>query len=118
MHIQTSFGLNLQFLMVVTILSKLQFREHYADGTVKVSTPDLGFFASVYVLALKYDPDAYNQIKYNVDARKSEGMDATGPFSWKFYRKLPDTEAQRQCSSPGFRHFWPELLWVESIFME
>ena len=97
-----------------TSLDRMQCREHYLDGTEKTSLLDSR--ESLKVLALKYDPDAYIRSKYYMNnAGDTEGMDPTGPFSWRFSKELPDIE-------PWMRVLFDELPvplgWVEQISME
>lgn len=44
---------------------------------------------AVFVLVLKYDVEAYDRCGLYADRYSKAGMDPTGPFSWKFVRKLP-----------------------------
>lgn len=44
---------------------------------------------AVFVLVLKYDVEAYDRCGLYAGRYSEVGMDPTGPFSWKFVRKLP-----------------------------
>lgn len=65
----------------------LRFRAHYEDGSVK----DEDIYAQKHdimkVFCLRYDPFVYEHT--DGASPNSVGMDATGPYSWKFNRKLP-----------------------------
>ena len=87
----------------------VKIKEHYAypKGSTYIRTIE-GFL----VLVLRYDPESYNLCKqYSPQAKEAIGMDATGPFSWKFHRKLQDIEAREEnrrfC---GDKVIWSEVL--------
>ena len=72
--------------------------------------------AYMHIPALRYDPAAYTQSKYYMnDAGESEGMDATGPFSWKFHRKLLYATPQEQAHLGAASMSEPRSLWTEPV---
>lgn len=67
---------------------KIKLKVHYADGTEKSATSSI-IDGSMKIPVLAYDPESYKSSGYYASRREfSGGMDATGPFSWKFNRKL------------------------------
>ena len=61
------------------------------------------------VLVLRYDPESYKLCEYYASQSKEAiGMDATGPFSWKFRRNLPDIKALKHQQL-----YWP--VWEEVL---
>lgn len=105
---------------------KLRVRFHFMDGSIKETVFRPGR-VTLAVHVLRYDPDAYSRSKhYPPKAGISDEMDATGPFSWKFHRRLPDTQSKvessldemitahaepRRCRSDAVRR----LRWVETV---
>lgn len=66
-------------------LEHVGVRLHYSDGSVEI-----GAASFLDVPVLLYDPEAYSSIEYYLSQEEfTGGMDATGPYSWKFSRKLP-----------------------------
>lgn len=69
------------------------------------------------VPALKYDPHSYNLNKhYTMNAEGEDGMDATGPFLWKFHRKLSGIPENQESMSPEEASIRaPRMLWAEVL---
>lgn len=90
---------------------QLSLKLYYLDGSEE--TVD-SYLAEVPVLL--YAPEAYSLTEYySSQWEHSGGMDATGPYSWKFSRKLPDTresaDAAEGCESDDEK----EVLWAEAL---
>ena len=81
----------------------VKIKEHYLDGSTAIEAR-----SHFSVSMLRYDPESYDLCEHYSSRKKEEiGMDATGPFSWKFHRMLPD-------SKPG--EVWPHgPLWCEVL---
>lgn len=86
-----------------------------ADGSITIIKPQY-FGQSMLIEALRYDPHAYELSEY-YSSRKEEAncMDATGPFSWKFHRKLPDIQPREKLSCGEASIRAPEILWLEAF---
>ena len=71
----------------------------------------------IRVYALRYDPYAYDLCERYSSREKEDvpGIDATGPFSWKFERRLPDIKVRKPISPDEASIRAPRLLWVESL---
>lgn len=82
----------------------VKIRKHYLDGSTIIEA--ISHFS---VSMLRYDPESYNLCEHYSSQKKEEiGMDATGPFSWKFHRMLPDNK-------PG--EVWDDVpVWSEVSF--
>lgn len=92
-----------------THLNDLRCRTHYVDGSMKDEDMFPQKYGNMDVFCLRYDLFVYE----NADdtSPSSVGMDATGPYSWKFNRKLP---ADRSEDDKRYRRSNHEL-WHEII---
>ena len=66
-----------------------RFLQRSPEANFILASPSLSDKLSIYVL--RYDLSAYMDCVYYVDKMRIEdtGMDAMGPFSWRFRRYLP-----------------------------
>ena len=93
-----------------TDLRKTRIRWRYSDKIVTKRISSCSRTDVLMVPILKYDPYAYELgTKYMSKVGMTEGMDATGPFSWKFHRKLPRDLVS--VDEPSIHA--PRLLWAE-----
>ena len=87
----------------------------YSDG--RTDTRRIDCF---YIPVLSYDPEAYSLCEYySLKAEDANGMDATGPFSWKFHRKLFDISSSDDMPPGVLRRVgcWKEVL-IEPVKTE
>lgn len=81
---------------------RVTIKVHNADGSITLIQPSDA--TSLSVNALRYDPHAYDLNEYYSKRGKEEcDMDSTGPFSWKFYKRLPVIQT-------GKKVMWEEAL--------
>lgn len=95
-------------------LENISIREHNAGESAKlIESSD----RLLLVDALRYEPRAYVSNKYySSREREMDAMDATGPFSWKFHRKLPKIKSRNQASLDETSNRAPKsLLWSEVV---
>lgn len=107
---------------------KVRIKVHYADGSTEQTLETWEIFQ---INVLRYNPQAYKLSGlYSSRGEEAGGMDATGPFSWKFHRKLPDIQPREEpppnkTSNHAARRLWaideapvcaPERLWREFFF--
>lgn len=85
----------------------IKIKRYHADGSIALFPP---CYESVALDALRYHLQAYEWSEYYPSKGKEAGeMDPTGPFSWKFHRKLLDTPSWKQlCPIHA-----PLVLWRE-----
>lgn len=94
-------------------LENIRIKLHYADGSTTLTKP----YGSISIYALRYDPSAYDLSEYySSKVKEAGGMDATGPFSWKSIKKLPDPRPDEQLSVDEASIRAPKMLWVEVLF--
>lgn len=86
---------------------------HNTGGSTRLIEGHLKF---IHVPALRYDPYSYKLSGYNsFRGKEAGGMDATGPFSWKFHRKLPVTRPSERISPDEASLSLPEEIWRELL---
>lgn len=93
---------------------EINIKLHNADGSVTTFRPPQDG-QTVFITALLYDPHAYDLCNhYSIKGKEASGMDATGPFSWKFLRKLPATRFHEQLLPDKASIRAPLMVWVEA----
>ena len=89
----------------------IKIRIHYSTGSIVING-----FSSIHIKGLRYDPGSYSLCEhYSSQAKEANDMDATGPFSWKFHRKLPDIKPPRSMSPDEAMIRAPEFIWAELL---
>lgn len=88
----------------------IKIRGHSVDGSVTLIKSSS--WKDIYIQVLRYDPCAFALSEYySSRGKEADGMDAIGPFSWKFHRKLQDIGAREQASCiRASRILWREAL--------
>lgn len=117
-----SLGSHYQYLAIPdgVRLERLSVKLHYSDEPAQIIA-----VTSLDVPLLSYDPSAYAAADcYSSHWKSPSGMDATGPYSWRFSRKLPknqDSEgaavASKQSDNDSlFKSFFPSEwpVWSEA----
>lgn len=92
----------------------IKLKVYKEDGSIAIA--ELASDGDLYIVTLRYDPHAYDSSELHASRGKTAcGMDATGPFSWKFHRALPDIQPQEQLDPDKASFYAPQILWVETL---
>lgn len=92
---------------------KISLKRHYSDGSMEVldNSDSIG---PLSVTVLAYDPDTYslNSMYLSRQSSEADNMNANGPFSWAFSRKLLSRQSLSTSKAKDGKR---RLLWTETL---